>query len=49
MSGILGIFNLDGAPVGKPDLQRMAALLERRGPDGTRLWRAGTAGRGKRM
>ncbi len=46
MSGICALFNLDGAPVDATDLRRMAAPLERRGPDGTGLWSAGPAGLG---
>lgn len=46
MSGICGILHLDGSPVLPEDLPRMASLLERRGPDGTALWQAGTCGLG---
>ncbi|HVB34276.1 MAG TPA: asparagine synthase-related protein [Patescibacteria group bacterium] len=38
MSGIAGIVNLDGAPVERATLDRMAALLEYRGPDRTGVW-----------
>ncbi|WP_291321976.1 asparagine synthase-related protein [Desulfonatronospira sp.] len=46
MSGILGIFNISGEPAAMEDLQRMAVPLERRGPDGTRLWQNGQTGLG---
>jgi asparagine synthase (glutamine-hydrolysing) len=38
MSGIVGIFNLDGAPVSKKLLTSMTASLSFRGPDGTSEW-----------
>lgn len=38
MSGILGVVNLDGAPVDGRLLQRMTARLGLRGPDGQRVW-----------
>ena len=34
MCGIVGVFHLDGAPVEQPLLERMAATLSHRGPDG---------------
>jgi asparagine synthase (glutamine-hydrolysing) len=47
MSGIFGLFNQGrGSPVVAADLQRMASLLTRRGPDGTGSWRRGQAGLG---
>ena len=46
MSGILGIFNLDGRPASTEDLASMASLLERRGPDRTSVWSTGAAGLG---
>ena len=46
MSGIFGLFNQDGAPVTPDEVGHMAALLERRGPDGTGVWRAGPVGLG---
>ena len=49
MSGIFGIINLDGTPVNKPDLQCMAATLQRRGPDATGIWHEGPVGLGHTM
>jgi asparagine synthase (glutamine-hydrolysing) len=46
VSGICGLFNLDGAPVSEQEIGAMAALLERRGPEGTGIWREGSAGLG---
>src|ERR1700680_4454003 len=44
MSGIAGIVNLDGAPVGVAELQRLAASLSFRGPDAGEVWSEGPAG-----
>ncbi len=38
MSGICGLFNLDDAPVAEPELRAMTSLLEKRGPEATRIW-----------
>ncbi|QUL37657.1 asparagine synthase-related protein [Erythrobacter sp. JK5] len=38
MSGICGVWALDGRPVARSDLGAMLAPLERRGPDGTASW-----------
>jgi len=38
MSGIAGIWNLDGRPVERALLARLSATLAHRGPDGERLW-----------
>ena len=46
MSGICGVFNLDGAPVRPEDLAAMTATLERRGPDRTAHWCDGPVGFG---
>jgi asparagine synthase (glutamine-hydrolysing) len=46
MSGIFGLFNLDGRPVADGELQAMQALSRRRGPDRTGTWRAGDVGLG---
>lgn len=46
MSGIVGIFNRDGAPVDRELLQRMTALLKHRGPDGINHWIRGSVGLG---
>ncbi|EYD75056.1 Asparagine synthetase (glutamine-hydrolyzing) [Rubellimicrobium mesophilum DSM 19309] len=44
MSGICGLWRLDGGPAG--GASAIAALLERRGPDGTRLWEDGAVALG---
>ncbi len=49
MSGIAGIFFLDGQPVDSNDLQRMVQRLERRGPDGSGIWSQGPIGLGHCM
>lgn len=49
MSGIVGIFNFDGRPVGCGELREMNAILSHRGPDGSRLWCDGTVGLGHQM
>ena len=49
MSGIIGIWNLDGRPVEKAVLTRMSATLAHRGPDGEGLWIQGPVGLGHRM
>jgi asparagine synthase (glutamine-hydrolysing) len=46
MSGIFGFVHLDGAPAERSDLERMARLMERRGPDGTGLWLDGSVALG---
>jgi asparagine synthase (glutamine-hydrolysing) len=46
MSGIVGIVNLDGAPVDAPLLRRMTASLAYRGPDSQRVWVDGSVGLG---
>lgn len=46
MSGILGLFNLDGEPVEVGQLLEMASLLARRGPDRTGIWHSGSVGLG---
>ena len=46
MSGICGLFNLDGKPVDGAEIAAMTAMLERRGPGGTRQWTGGTVGLG---
>lgn len=38
MSGIMGVYNLDGEAVNRDDLQRMVQTLAHRGPDGSNLW-----------
>ncbi len=44
MSGIIGIWNLDGKPVEREVLARMSATLAHRGPDGERMWVEGPVG-----
>jgi asparagine synthase (glutamine-hydrolysing) len=46
MSGICGVYHLDGAPLPEPDLAGLVHLLLRRGPDGQGLWCAGPVGLG---
>ncbi len=41
MSGIFGIVNLDGAPVDRQLLERMANATSRRGPDANGIWCSG--------
>ncbi len=49
MSGILGIWNLDGRPVERSLLQRLSATLAHRGRDGGSLWLDGPAGLASQM
>ncbi len=44
MSGITGLYNLDGRPATDPILRRMTAAVAHRGPDGIRHWLAGPIG-----
>ena len=44
MSGICGIFNLDGSPAGRASLERMLIRIRHRGPDGQGVWCSGVAG-----
>ena len=46
MSGITGLYNLDGRPATDPILWRMTAAVAHRGPDGIRHWLAGPVGLG---
>lgn len=48
MCGVVGIFNLDGAPVHEADLKRMADAIRHRGPDGDGFWMEGAVGLGHR-
>jgi len=41
MSGIGGIFNLDGTPVDQGKTEHIAEALKQRGPDGIRTWENG--------
>jgi asparagine synthase (glutamine-hydrolysing) len=44
MSGIVGLWNFDGAPVQLPLLQHLSAALQHRGPDATGFWTDGPVG-----
>lgn len=44
MSGIGGVFNVDGAPVDRGLLERMRDIIVHRGPDGSGLWMNGKVG-----
>ena len=49
MSGIVGIYNLDGAPVERTLLERMTNAISHRGPDGIRHYVDGPVGLGHCM
>ena len=49
MSGIAGIYNLDGRPVDRVLLERMTDVITHRGPDGCGHWLDGPVGLGHRM
>ncbi len=49
MSGIAGIYNLDGRPVDPELLRRMTGAIAHRGPDGEGHWTSGAVGLGQRM
>lgn len=49
MSGITGIFNLDGRPVESVLLERMTKAIAHRGPDGIGHWISGPVGFGHLM
>src|ERR1700738_1961328 len=49
MSGIVGIINLDGAPVDRDLLRRMTDFMSYRGPDTQEIWIAGNVGFGHTM
>lgn len=44
MSGISGIYYLDGSPVGHVSLEAMLARIRHRGPDGHGIWCQGSVG-----
>jgi asparagine synthase (glutamine-hydrolysing) len=46
MSGIAGIYYLDGRPVEQTDVQRMLDSIAHRGPDGCGVWTNGSVGLG---
>ena len=49
MSGIAGIYNLDGQAVDRTIIQKMAAAVAQRGPDEEGLWVQGNVGLGHRQ
>lgn len=49
MSGIAGVYYLDGRPAESKDVERMVSALAHRGPDGAGLWCDGSVGLGHRM
>jgi asparagine synthase (glutamine-hydrolysing) len=49
MSGIVGLWRLDGQPVARAELMRMAESLAHRGPDGGGVWNDGAVGLAHRM
>lgn len=49
MSGITGIYNVDGRPVDRALLQRMTQAIAHRGPDGIGHWMAGPVALGHAM
>ena len=49
MSGILGIYNLDGRPVEAALLERMTRFMAYRGPDDQQTWLDGPVGLGHAM
>jgi asparagine synthase (glutamine-hydrolysing) len=49
MSGIVGILNLDGAPVDRQLLSQMTSFMSFRGPDAQEIWLQGHIGLGHTM
>ena len=49
MSGIAGLWRLDGRPVVTADVERMLDRLAHRGPDGAGVWTDGPVGLGHRL
>jgi asparagine synthase (glutamine-hydrolysing) len=49
MSGIAGIFELEGKPASTDDLTRMVQALANRGPDAQTIWSCGNVGLGSCM
>ena len=49
MSGIIGLYHLDGRPAEERILQQMAQAIAHRGPDGIRYWSDGPVGLGHLM
>ncbi|MEW5984366.1 MAG: asparagine synthase (glutamine-hydrolyzing) [Acidobacteriota bacterium] len=48
MCGVVGVFNLDGAPVDRRVIDAMMTSLAHRGPDGQGAWIVGSVGLGHR-
>jgi asparagine synthase (glutamine-hydrolysing) len=46
VSGIVGLYNLDGRPAEQTDIQRMVDSIAHRGPDGSGVWTNGSVGLG---
>ena len=46
MSGIVGLFNLDGRPADRLLVGRMLGAIAHRGPDASRVWTSGAVGLG---
>jgi len=49
MSGIVGIVNLDGAPIDRDLLSRMTKFMSFRGPDGVEIWTEDNVGLGNTL
>jgi asparagine synthase (glutamine-hydrolysing) len=49
MSGIVGVYYLDGRPVERDDVERMVESIPYRGPDGSGVWTDGSVGLGHQM
>jgi asparagine synthase (glutamine-hydrolysing) len=49
MSGIVGVYYLDGRPVDRTNLEEMVEILAHRGPDGADVWYRNSVGLGHRM
>ena len=49
MSGIIGIYCLDGRPIDPMVLERMGESIAHRGQDGAGMWNSGPVGLGHRM
>ena len=49
MSGVAGVYFLDGRPVDRGLLERMTDSITHRGPDGVGIWNSGPVGLGHRM
>jgi asparagine synthase (glutamine-hydrolysing) len=49
VSGVVGVYFLDGRPVGREVIERMTDSITHRGPDGVGIWNSGPVGLGHRM